>query len=961
MARTMTAKKPTPAPTAVTTGGVPGGLQALRNLLDMYGRPASEMSLKERAEAITGYELKQRIEALVRGITGQKINHIYAGSGAATAPGMMLLPRIAGTMLFSPREVKIILGYTAHELAHQLHTDFGLVASIFEDLEKPTTREQQVKEFWNGIEDYRIERESRKRYPGFPVLINETRDHTARRFVEQVDAGLIPQAGLANAYRIGSVALTWVGARLNNYPTQAPAEALMRVPDPLRSWLESWDTEMAATVTCEDARDLAIRILDEIDRMRANPPKEEDEDNDADQEGDEGDKALRDKTGGSDQDNPSNDPSQGADGDEGSESESGEGGKPKDSGQADSDRGADGDDGKPASGGGEKGDAGDDGGDPKNGAGGASDEGDAGGEQGDTGDDSGDPQNGAGGASDDGDTGGEDANQGDRSGDDGETDESPDGNGGKDSGDEGGRGDSEADDGKGVGSGGDDTDKDPGGGKGDGQSRGGGGDEPGKQGDPGAGADDDDQSSEAAGDEDGSSGAEADGQPSAGDSGPDKGGSAGCGTDEGGQSSGADAEGDADGKGEKDGDPAKDDGDQKEGDADGEESDGRGEEEENASRPTPPPAGGSAGSGSDQDAGNPVSGPMAKDAIESGEAGADGAGPSKPMPQKKTERRDIHVPEGDQNEKAEEADLAIDELIEAINEACQGMAEAETPDIHDPRKVAASKEENGDEDLDDCDVEDGQGVEQHRVKRTGTEKYTMLRQQLSSAAARTAGVVRRMLQSRNRTRTRSGLEDGHLDFSRLVPMAMGSSDVYRQTRSTPQINTALSLLLDNSGSMSGHPLRLCQETAIVLDMSVQGTPTALEILGFTSDSNGTRIYQYRTFEQKGVSSAASLGNMDSVVLGGTPVGTPIMEAWRRLRQRKEPRRIMIVVSDGGAQDPVEALAAARIVEMQGGTIVGIAIGAERYMKQWCEKVVPINNVDELPQALAQIVQEYLSR
>lgn len=922
MARTMTAPKP--APTAVTTGGTPGGLQALRNLLDMYGRPASEMSPKERSEAITGYELKQRIEALVRGITGKKINHIYAGSGAATAPGMMLLPRIAGTMLFSPREVYIILGYTAHELAHQLHTDFGLVESIFADLEKPTTREQQVKEFWNGIEDYRIERESRKRYPGFPVLINETRDHTARRFVEQVDAGLIPPAGLANAYRIGSVALTWIGARLNNYATQAPAEALMRVPDPLRSWLESWDAEMAAVVTCEDARDLAIRILDEIDRMRTNPSEEEDDPN---QEGDEGEKGPCDKKSGTDQDNPSNDPSQGGDGDEASESEPGKGGKSEDSDQEGSDPGTDGDEGDPTSGNGKGSDAGEDDGDPK--------------------------KNGAGGESDEGDPGDEDTDQGGPSESDGETDKDRDGNGGKNSDDAGDQDDSEADDGKGVGSGGPEADegKDEGGQSEDGDGK----KDADQQGDSGAEAGQEGQSSDADGGKDGSTEAGADGQ-SEGEPGAEKDGSADSGNDQGGQAGDAE-DGGTDGAGNKDGDPAKDDGDRKEGDGDGEESDAEGGKEEGGSRPTPPPVGGSAGSGSGQDAGDPGSGAMAKDAGDSGEAGGDGAGPSKPMPQNKPERRDIHVPEGDQDEKAEEADLAIDELIEAINEACQGMTEAETPEIHDPKTVAAS---DGDQDFDDYEADDD-GIEQHQVKKTGTEKYTMLRQQLSSAAARTAGVVRRMLQSRNRTRTRSGLEDGHLDFGRLVPMAMGSSDVYRQTRSTPQINTALTLLLDNSGSMSGHPLRLCQQTAIVLDMSVQGTPTALEILGFTSGFNGTRIYQYRTFEQKGVSSAASLGNMDSVELGGTPVGTPVMEAWRRLRQRKEPRKIMIVVSDGGAQDPVEALAAARIVEMQGGTVVGIAIGAEEYMKKWCEKVVPIQNVEELPQALAQIVQEHLSR
>jgi len=103
--------------------------------------------------------------------------------------------------------------------------------------------------------------------------------------------------------------------------------------------------------------------------------------------------------------------------------------------------------------------------------------------------------------------------------------------------------------------------------------------------------------------------------------------------------------------------------------------------------------------------------------------------------------------------------------------------------------------------------------------------------------------------------------------------------------------------------------------------------------------------------------------MTRVQTGGTPVAVPIYDAIRRLTPRPEERRIIIVVSDGDAEDPNESSDARQIAESMGCVVVGISIGTERSlaaMRQWCPLSYGIGNIEELPQALTRIVQEMLN-
>lgn len=805
-----------PATAAAATSGTATEVEQ-RYKLDLLGRKPSEMTPEERRTAITGYELRHRIEALVQGITSKALQHVYTGTGAATGHDIMILPRLPATYLFSRREVDVILGYTAHEISHQLRTDFDLLTTLFADINKPTAKELQVKEWWNAIEDYRIEKVVRTEYPGFPLIIEATRDHTTRRFCNNVEEGHYSAADLANPFRLGAVALTWIGGKMNGYKTKAHEDALALIDPQLRLWLEAWSNDMAAVTTCVEARDLAIRIVDALEQAQQGAPGGKGQsgnttDQKQDQTSGDTDAAGEDAGNGPSKGSGDGDSSEETPADSSSTAESSED-ESEPSEAEDQDAGGDapgeGDQGQDAS---------------ANGAESAPE-----------------PEIEADAENASADGGSQGANTGAQTDPSGEEEGAPEG-----------------------------------------------------------GADEQETSSQK--DESGST--------------DDATGSSHCSSD---PTSSLESSKSGDQPGEASG-------------ADGATSD----EDAGTSAPgegTPAPQGdenkGSASASSQEQGG--------ADQAQKGQAG------------QRTEDNLPHldVPANAESAEPENADLSIEEIMDAIEQAIEQLGdEAASIEVDMPMNKGAVEARS-----------DREAMEQRVIGEQGAAAYAAARQQLGAAAARSAAILRRVLQAQKKTRIRRGREDGDLDMSRLVPIALGASDVYTERQNRRQVNTAVSLLLDNSGSMGGHNLEVCQKAAIILDNVLKTNKTAFEATGYTSRAGGVVIYRYRNFNDSDVQAARALGSIPFVPLGSTPTGVPVLDAWRRLRVRPEPRKIMIIVTDGGADDPQLARQAHDIAVMQGCTVFGIAIGVADYMQEWCDNVVSISDAHELPEALTQLVKD----
>jgi hypothetical protein len=795
---------------------------------DRFGLDSAGMTPIEKKSAISGYDLKYRIEGLVAGITNKKINHVYQGDGAATAPGLMILPRIVATSLFPQKHVNVLLGYTAHEICHQLQTDFEKLNAFIADPNIDDKKKNHVKQYWNAIDDYRIEKLTNKIYPGFKIYINHTRDFSAERFCERVEAGLFGEDVLKNPYKIGAVALTWVGAALNGYTTTAPNKALSKLEDNFRAWVEGWADDLKLVETNDDAWNLALKIYDELEDMRVNPQDSGEDGSEKNQENQENNsQSGSESAGNNSSDNNENNEEESSQGNENSSDNSSADNSP--------DNSPDNDQGKS-----EK-------------------------------------------------TGKDDSTQNEESEENSSNNEQPDGSNSADDDssedDASSSGNKDSD----TGSGSETDEKDP-------------SNESGKAEDSSE-ENSSENSSETneSSDKDNSNPKDENNSSSEDDTSQNQ--SSGCDNEDLGSSSQGGSE---------------------------EQESSSNQNQKNSSQKSSSSTGKSQSRENSEDTGEADSGSASDDSSSS---------------QENSKRPRLKIDEDADKVESEEADLEIDELAKVISN--QKGPEAQIPKIRN------------EEDLSSIGASNDNKTE---IIQRAQKDYYEVRKNIGSGGGRAAGILRRMLQSRARSTWRGGKEEGRLDFGRLVPMTQGHPDVYQQKNERTGINTAVSLLLDNSGSMSGNPLRVCQETSVVLDMAIQGTKTNLEVNGFTSENfSKPIIYRYRAFGQSGQAAAASLGNMTKVGLGGTPVSVPLLETWRRLSHQKEPRKIMIVVSDGGADynDQEAAKIAHDFIISQGCPVLGISIGSPMDMQKWCENVQSIDSVDELPVALTNLIREVL--
>ena len=766
-----------------------------------FGSPIAELSPRDRKTAITGYELRHQIEALVAGIAAKKIRHVYSGTGAWTSPDVMCLPTLPQLLMFRQNEVHILLGYGAHEICHQLESDFEIIKTIFADIENPTKEEIRLKHWWNAIEDYRIEKITKTDYPGFARWINALREHSTQRFLDDVQAGRIKAEDLANPYRYGALALTWLGGILNLYPTRTHEQALKCLSPELEDWVRSLDARMMAVQSTTDALDLARELLDELDQNNEEVQQLSTQSNNDNAE-------TSDDTS---EDSQSQSSSSGADDEaqDGSEPESdATDGQNADESTGDNDAGEEGTD--------------------------------------DDADDAeGDNQNAENGATDHNDL------------------------------DHGGNGEGSdvEDESEELG---EDCSENSAGDQSDNQD----GDDASSDHDRSDSGEDADSSSGEAGEEDKSSPQSEDQSGSAAESGD-----------------GDEAAQDSQGSGEDDGSDAADQ------------------------------------NGQSQSCGTNASNgqPQGQNSQSSTPSSA---------PQTSKEQREAE---------SDETDLNIDDLMEELAKKTEAEDQVEA-DCREAAPEAPTSEANDNDDP-EANLNEQRRINVQRVQR----EYAEVKRTIGSAAARSAGVVRRLLMSQDKVKHRQFREEGNLDLSRLVPIVNGHKDVYRDRKVTRAVNSAVSILLDLSYSMGAQRRELCQKASIALDAAITGTSTDLEITGFTGSVYDPWIYQFRRFGQKGQAAAASLGNIMNIRQGGTPVALPLLDAHRRLEAHPAPRKIMIVISDGAAQDWQRARQAHDLLVARGTAVLAIGIETD-IIKQWADNYHVIDSVDELPTALTGLVQ-----
>jgi len=165
-----------------------------------------------------------------------------------------------------------------------------------------------------------------------------------------------------------------------------------------------------------------------------------------------------------------------------------------------------------------------------------------------------------------------------------------------------------------------------------------------------------------------------------------------------------------------------------------------------------------------------------------------------------------------------------------------------------------------------------------------------------------AGQVRKLLISMKQSRWQHGEKRGKVS-SKNVWKAKGpmyDDRVFKQKTTKLELDTAVTVLTDNSGSMAGDKFHHAAKAGVMLSEAMQKAGVPVELLSFSEDGNGPVHIVVKEFNER-------IGNESVLVdryaectqwMCQNSDGESIQWAYNRLIKRKEKRRVLIVLSDG---------------------------------------------------------------
>ena len=111
-----------------------------------------------------------------------------------------------------------------------------------------------------------------------------------------------------------------------------------------------------------------------------------------------------------------------------------------------------------------------------------------------------------------------------------------------------------------------------------------------------------------------------------------------------------------------------------------------------------------------------------------------------------------------------------------------------------------------------------------------------------------------------------------------------------------EINLAISLLLDESGSMSGAKAEITRLTAILFAEACEKLGIPLEINGHTTSGFFVKLFNYKNFDSFDRNDKYRL--VDISARGCNRDGAAVIFGCERLMKRRENKKIFIIISDG---------------------------------------------------------------
>lgn len=260
---------------------------------------------------------------------------------------------------------------------------------------------------------------------------------------------------------------------------------------------------------------------------------------------------------------------------------------------------------------------------------------------------------------------------------------------------------------------------------------------------------------------------------------------------------------------------------------------------------------------------------------------------------------------------------------------------------------------------------------------------------LRGAVSRLANRLQRRLQAQQTRSWEFDQEEGILDAARLARVVANPTTPlsFKVETETEFRDTVVTLLLDNSGSMRGRPISIAAISADILAQTLERAGVKTEVLGFTTRAwkggqsreewlaagrpahpgrlNDLRHIIYKRADMPWRRARANLGlMMKEGLLKENIDGEALEWAHRRLLQRPEARRILMVISDGApVDDSTLSVNSANFLERHLRDVIAmiekrrqvelLAIGIGHDVTRYYQRAVTITDADQLAGAMTE--------
>ena len=197
-----------------------------------------------------------------------------------------------------------------------------------------------------------------------------------------------------------------------------------------------------------------------------------------------------------------------------------------------------------------------------------------------------------------------------------------------------------------------------------------------------------------------------------------------------------------------------------------------------------------------------------------------------------------------------------------------------------------------------------------------------------------------------------GLPSGKLNTSRLVSLKCGNTSIFEKQGTVTCSSASVCMLIDESGSMTFDRVQRAREAAILVSESIARIDTVqFYCYGYTSG-------EFSVYSEKGKSAKWALSETGSK--GGTPTGVAMKYAARRIRSITRDPVLMLVLTDGGADDTAAVIRQDQLLRMDGFLPVGVGIQTTSVRGSFKESIV-LNDISAFALDLGRLVKGRLDK